>query len=165
MKNKGKLAALAGAFVALGVVLPGAAQAATGNNLNVPFADQYSHLPRTIVAGDCRETGLNQEPDLAHSYIRLLPPNATGNSEYIWKSTVYTVKSTTGDVWHATFVFKTAAGTPVLTVKADGPRMAPGWVRKKLGLPFYYDETRGGTVNITQAQYNSIALVDWSGDC
>jgi hypothetical protein len=165
MKTKRGLTAVAGACIAVGVFMPGMAQAATGSYLNVPFSDQYSHLPQTIVAGDCRETGQNQEPDLAHATIRLLPPNSAGTTDWVWSSTLYTVHSNSYDVWHAKFVFKNAAGNPVLTVKSDGPKRVVGWVRKKLGQPFYYSPTTPGSVQLTAAQYNSITSVDWYGDC
>ncbi|MCK2218658.1 hypothetical protein MF672_033405 [Actinomadura sp. ATCC 31491] len=150
---------VAGAFLLVAALLPAAAQAAGGSSTGIPFSYQgvkgVSVLPVTFTAGDCRQTGLNQTPNLAASLVQVEPP-VNGRATVRWKGTLYTVSSRSGDVWHARFVFRDAFGQDVLTVRFDFGQMWPGTI---------YHSNSVAQVDLSQAQWDSITFSDWFGDC
>jgi hypothetical protein len=146
------------------VAVSAPAGAATGSFTNAPFffdgaGGGKTVLPQTIVAGDCREIGANQWPTYDTATVALTP-TATPLGEPVyqvtWTAALYTVSSWSGDVWHGTWNFKTASGALVFSQQFDFPGMWPnnGYTT--------YDQA---ITHITQAQFNSIASVDWLGDC
>jgi hypothetical protein len=151
--------AVAGAFFLMAGLLSGAAQAAGGSSLGIPFSYQgvkgVSVLPVTFTAGDCRQTGLNQTPNLAASLVQVEPP-VNGSATVRWRGTLYTIASRSGDVWHARFVFRNGFGENVLTVRLDFGEMWPGTV---------YHSDSVTQVALSQAQWDSITFSDWFGDC
>jgi hypothetical protein len=159
MNIKRKIVAIAGACVMSVGLLSGVAQAATGHSLGVPFTYQgvrgLSVLPVTFTAGDCRQTGLNQTPNLPASAIQVSPPEFD-QAMVEWRPTLYTVSSHFGDTWHGRFIFRDGAGGTVLNVTMDGPTM----FSKNI-----YTERNHVRVFLNEAQWNSIVFVDWIGDC
>jgi hypothetical protein len=156
---KRRIAAIAGSCAVLVGLSAGVAQAAGGASFGIPFAYQnvrgVSVLPVTFTAGDCRQTGLNQTPNLPASLVEMQAPQ-DGQTWVKWRATLYTVSSHSGDVWHAKFVFRNSGGGTVLTVTMDGDQMWPGT---------RYFTNVWKQVNLTQAQWDSIAFSDWYGDC
>jgi hypothetical protein len=139
----------------------GVASAAVGRSLAVPFANEYSYLPRTLVAGDCRQIGLNQDPPFHSSYVRLEPPGAGLYARFTWNFSIYTVDTFWGDVWHATFLFKNASGGTLSIVKYDGPKMGDeGTIEQRMARGW-----RSFPIRMDQSTYETVAQVDWIGDC
>jgi hypothetical protein len=135
------------------------AQAATGAEILVPISFNASGahvLPRTITAGDCRQVGENQAASLLPSYLTI-EKSATIQNLYTitWNATLYTVSTISGDVWHAKFVFRSAAG-PIITIRFDSPSMGTHG-------PIYYQASQD--IPLTADQANNITFVDWIGDC
>src|SRR3954453_237107 len=109
--------AISGALLAMSAIAGNAspAQADTNIEANVPVifgasgTGALAILPTTLLVGDCRQIGVNQEPTHTASdiYIKKDP-----NSANIYKATreadLYTTNTTYSfnDVWHAWFVFK-----------------------------------------------------------
>jgi hypothetical protein len=148
------------------MLTPVTAHAASGQRLNMPFVNGRSDLTTTFTAGDCRQTGQNQEPDHQHAYISLQPPTVVGTSTWTWGGTLYTISSRHGDRWHQTWNFK-SGGNVVLIISAWGPDggnyMWPGDFNTP-GIPFA-TTTQSGPINLTSFVYQSITSVDWFGDC
>ncbi|MCK2218659.1 hypothetical protein MF672_033410 [Actinomadura sp. ATCC 31491] len=159
MRVRRLIAAVAAAFALSAGLFPAAAMAASGRSLGVPFTYQgvrgLSVLPVTFTAGDCRQTGLNQTPNLAASAIQVSPPQFD-QSDVEWRPDLYTVSTFFGDVWHASFDFRDSAGNTVFSVAFDGPSMRKG---------SFYNDVRRTRIFLTQAQFDGIAFVDWHGDC
>jgi len=152
MKIVQRVAVAAGLFAALFGLTPEIAQAANGSSFNAPFANGTGVLPRTIVAGDCRLMGQNQDA-ATQVTINLLP---VGEAIITWTSDMYTVHTYSGDIWRQTFVFKTATGATVTTAHYN------------VYLPYagrLYNTRSRSTVAMTYDQWISIAKVDWYGSC
>jgi hypothetical protein len=161
---------LGGAALALSatVGLESPAQAATGSESGTPWTwfgngvSGVSYLPTTFTAGDCREVGMNQSPGLKPTSVRLTQTdNGVANYYHFqWDFTLYTVSTPffpfSADVWHGTWIFRTASGAEVLRVTMDGPQMQQG---------FMFDDTYDRYLFITPQEIMSIATVNWSGDC
>ncbi|MEU4224091.1 hypothetical protein AB0F17_07335 [Nonomuraea sp. NPDC026600] len=149
---------MVGACVAVVALLPGVAQAASGSSLGVGFTGRgvrgISVLPRTFTAGDCRQIGQNQHEFFA-AEINLEPPQS-GQSRAFWQGNLYTVSTVFTDTWHGKWLYRNASGGTVATVTMDGPEMLEGIIL------FIRQETH---VALTQEQWDSIAFVDWYGDC
>jgi len=124
----------------------------------VPFThplswEGWSNLPTTIAAGDCRLEGQNQTPN---AQVRLTERGDGLGYDVTWSAVLYTVNSLFGDVWHATFVFRDLNESEVFRVHLDGPEMHKNEI---------HTVVLQTTAAITQAQFDSIAFVDWIGDC
>jgi hypothetical protein len=138
------------------------AQAAAGSALNVPFTPSsnpgygFSVLPTTFPAGDCRLMGVDRTGDPAWARVELAPASAT-TYRVIWNYDMYTTSTWWGDVWHQTFIFKTAGGAEISRFSTDGENMNDANVS--------YSNIASGNMNLTVSQFNSIAYVDWRGDC
>ena len=170
MFNRGRrISALVGsAFVAVLATLIAAspADAATGKWLNVPVlhptageqdqGDQaVSYLPHTIVAGNCRLKGENQQAITSIHFDH----NSTGDPDLYdvtWLADAYTTSTWFGDTWHATFIFRWSSGAEMFRLKLDGPRMFEDTA---------YFFVRTTQVRLTLAQQKGMATVDWIGDC
>jgi hypothetical protein len=159
--RRGVLALVGGGTLALTSIagLGRPAQAATGAEILVPisFTTSGAHvLPRTITAGDCRQVGENQASSLLPSYLTIEKSATIANLYTItWNATLYTVSTISGDVWHAKFVFRSAAG-PIITVRFDSPSMGTHG-------PIYYQASQD--IPLTADEANNIRFVDWVGDC
>ncbi|MBO3747027.1 hypothetical protein J5X84_13195 [Streptosporangiaceae bacterium NEAU-GS5] len=152
MKTIRRAVVAAGASAALLGIMPGIAQAAGGYSFNVPVTGGVAVLPTTIVAGDCRLMGRNQD---AATRVTI-QPSFPGRASVTWIADVYTVSTFRGDVWHQTFVFKTASGATLTTARFDAP----------IGLAHrIYNYRRSVSVPLSAGYWSSIAKVDWYGDC
>ena len=160
-------AALLGVAAAGIMLFPSAAQAAPGNELGVGVESTdiarglppgiTSVLPHPFSAGDCEQEGFGYF-DPSRSEVRLDRPDAGGGSRFTWDSHNSTRHTNNADIWHAKFVFRTAFGTPVLTV---GP--VDSVPMRVINVP--YSTVRSTLVTVDPALFNSITRVDWLGDC
>jgi hypothetical protein len=136
------------------------ASAASGITRSVPFSfDQVGHgfsdLAVTLVAGDCRLKGMNQD----ETAVIFFDNTRTGSPdiyEVTWVATTYTISTFFGDVWHATFTFYNNVGVQLFQLRFDSPTM-----RKDITYRF----SRTTTVTVSSAVVHSISTVDWRGDC
>src|SRR5689334_10148296 len=117
------LAALSGAVGA-------PAEAAPGSALNIPWVAQtyggLSVLPQQFQAGDCHLQGLTEVGSPSKAWIELVAANSDPPGYWVsWRYSMYTDEShiPTGDIWHATFVFKNASGAELFRWSANGPDM------------------------------------------
>ncbi len=151
---------LGGAALALTSVvgLGGPAQAATGGLILDPitFTPGTHVLPQTVVAGDCRMIGQNQAPAQIPSDLTIANGSVPNLYTVTWHATLYTVDTTYGDVWHAKFVFRDAAG-PIFTVSFDAP---PLYKQGQI-----YHSTQSVDVPLSPDQVSRVRFVDWIGDC
>ncbi|WP_214327506.1 hypothetical protein [Nonomuraea sediminis] len=153
--------------VAAGVLLfPSVAQAAPGSDIGVVVGPTdtsrglppgiTSTLPFPFSAGDCTQLG-GGSPAF-QSEVRLDKPDASGRSRFTWDAFTYTRHTNNADIWHGTFRFRTAFGTPVLTV---GP-----FDSVPMRATFHtYTTERSTPVTIDPALFDAITQVDWLGDC
>lgn len=160
---------IGGALLATSAIVGGVgpAQAAVNTEPNVPFTIDASGsagvgvLPVTLTAGDCREVGKNQTPDLSASSIALTHDTRTGFGnnifDVIWRYDLYTVSTWGDDVWHGWFTFKTSPSDPGFQVHFDGPPMGTG--------PGTSTGTLTTFVALTTDQASTIHYVDFGGDC
>ncbi|WP_370017529.1 hypothetical protein [Planotetraspora sp. GP83] len=151
-----------------GVLLfPSVAQAASGSEVGVGVGPTdtsrglppgiTSILPFPFSAGDCEQLGFGSS-DPERSEVRLDRPDASGRSRITWDAHTYTRHTNNADIWHGKFVFRTAFGTPVLTV---GP-----FDSVAMSVPFRtYSTVRSTPVVIDPALFGTITKVDWLGDC
>jgi hypothetical protein len=154
--------ATAAAVVAAAVLLPGTAQAAPSEDwwfsVQPAYGGIVSFLPKSMHAGDCEESG-NTDPNsglISHVFIGT--PDTHGNATIIWYGLTRTSRTHTGDIWHQSFTFRTAYGTPLGTVgPLDSKTM---WVQ-----PGYYTTTVTRTRFVDPALFPAIAFVEWYADC
>jgi hypothetical protein len=136
------------------------AHAATGEEAGVPMTFTVpgtSVLPVTFTAGDCRQVGHNQAPGLTPSSLSVQKSSQIQNLYSItWNATLYTIHTWDQDKWHATFIFRDAAGNSIFSLKMDGPGMAQGYM---------YPYSASVNVSVAESQANTITKVDWLGDC
>jgi hypothetical protein len=117
-------------------------------------------LPVSFKAGDCHQVGQNEQNSNIPSYLTVVKSTTTPNLYTItWHGTLYTDFTTNQDVWHQSFVFRSAAG-PITNVNFDGPPMG---INGAFGEIYYTNQSRG--LALTPDQANSIRFVDWIGDC
>ncbi|MEZ0076221.1 hypothetical protein [Planotetraspora sp. GP83] len=163
MKGLNRWSAVVLGTAAAGVLLfPSVAQAASGSEVGVGVGPTdtsrglppgiTSTLPSPFSAGDCQQLGPEQ------SEVRLDKPDASGRSRFTWHAHTYTRHTNNADIWHGRFVFRTAFGTPVLTV---GPFDS---VPMRVTFRTYTTE-RSTPVVVDPALFDTIAKVDWLGDC
>ncbi len=158
------LAALSGAVGA-------PAEAAGGNSTNIPWIAStgspdigLSVLPQQIKAGDCHLQGITETGSQSSARIELRPESYNPPTYWIqWDYSMYSdhiynkFPFPTGDVWHATFVFKNASGAELFRWTADGRTMDTeqtiftGQVKTQ--------------IHVSTEQVSSIGEVDWYGDC
>jgi hypothetical protein len=144
------------------------AQAAPGNALNIPWVTRtiggVSVLPQQIKAGDCHLQGLTETGAPTRAWIELTPANS--NPPGYWINWDYSMSTghfynkfpfPSGDIWHATFVFKDSSGAELFRWSADAPRM-------DRAQTIFTGEIEK-LINISTDQFGRISMVDWYGDC
>jgi hypothetical protein len=145
------------------VALGGPAQAQRAGVILVPVNFSASAawvLPLSFKAGDCHQVGQNEQNSNIPSFLVIDKSATTPNLYTItWRGTLYTDFTTNQDVWHQSFVFRSADG-PITTVNFDGPPMG---VNGAFGAIYYTNQSRA--LPLTSDQANKIRFVDWIGDC
>jgi hypothetical protein len=155
--------------VAAGALLfSGVAHAAAGSELGVRVfpTDTTRGLPPGITsilavpfsAGDCQQLGFGSASDPQRSEVRLDRPDASGRSRITWDAHTFTRHTNSADIWHASFVFRTAFGTRVF---AFGTFDSVG-MRDVFRV---YSSVGTAIVTVDPALFDTITKVDWLGDC
>jgi|1185.fasta_scaffold378105_1 hypothetical protein len=125
---------------------------------NIPVSNDdttaRSSLTNPFEVGDCEMTG-------ASVTLTLNDPN-TGDSTLTWKAKVGTRHTTTHDVWHQGFDFKTGHGHSVFSnenARFDGPEMDGHDPIE------FADVDKSQSVNVDPDLFGAIRVVDWTAEC
>lgn len=152
------VAAASTAAVALAsvVMFAGAASAArtpnyvtTGVTRDADGAVLVSTLTSSFLAGDCF-----QERD---ARVELVRPDGAGGSQIRWVALVGTFHTNHADIWHVTWTFKTAFGTPVGTI---GPLNGPSMLNFAT-----YNVDQPKDVWFDPQLWPLVTQVEWKGEC
>jgi hypothetical protein len=105
--------------------------------------------------GDCT---LFQFIEPWHTYVRLTPPDSSGNATLTWGGVAQTGHTNNADIWWTTFTFMSAFGTPIFT----SPTLRGPDMRTVFQI---YGWSRTIDIRIDPALYSAITQVRWSSSC
>jgi hypothetical protein len=123
-------------------VTTGVTQDANGVVLVSTLADSFD-------AGDCF-----QNPG---ARVELVRPDGAGGSLIRWVALVGTFHTNHADIWHVTWTFKTAFGTPVGTI---GPLNGPSMINFAT-----YNVDQPKVVWFDPQLWPLVTQVEWKGEC
>jgi hypothetical protein len=155
-RPKQALAVLIAALAAV-VAIPAGAQAADGN-ITIPVNRIEASGAKTaamtgsvaVYSGDC---SMN-----VPSFVSLSPPTGAGTSLIQWEGWGYTRHTSGADIWNLYVNFLDSSGNFVFSAPAmHGARMTQ-WYH-------VYGWDTYSSRQITQAEFNRVAQVQWIGTC